>query len=200
MDPLEGESWSFVVLFASRKSQPDARLRRYREAERTFCSDVRAHPGRRLTRLTFEQRRNIDARYRSPLHFLELWSITAALSCLVLVHDYRPLAAADRDNLLSVYLLRKRSAHFEQWYHFCLFSRIQLSWYVYTILYICKEWFRLKWVWCRRTRWLVGFINEMLGYFGSIRGGFTRFVHMKCNFFLCLIRIIVIFVWFDTFF
>lgn len=39
------------------------------------------HPGRRLTRLTFEVRRNIDVRYRSPLHFLELWSITGALSC-----------------------------------------------------------------------------------------------------------------------
>lgn len=36
--------------------------------------------GRRLTRLTSEHRRNIDARYRSPLHFLELWSITDALS------------------------------------------------------------------------------------------------------------------------
>lgn len=36
--------------------------------------------GRRLTRLTSEHRRNIDARYRSPLHFLELWSITGALS------------------------------------------------------------------------------------------------------------------------
>jgi len=36
--------------------------------------------GRRLTCLTSEHRRNIDAQYRSPLHFLELWSITDALS------------------------------------------------------------------------------------------------------------------------
>lgn len=36
--------------------------------------------GRRLTHPTSEHRRNIDAQYRSPLHFLELWSITDALS------------------------------------------------------------------------------------------------------------------------
>lgn len=60
-----------------------------------------AQPGRRLTRLTFKPRRNIDVRYRSPLHFLELWSITGALSCWARVHDYRLSAAADRDNLLA---------------------------------------------------------------------------------------------------
>lgn len=53
---------------------------RYRESWADSASRS-VHPGRRLTRLTFEQRRNIDAGYRSPLHFLELWSITGALSC-----------------------------------------------------------------------------------------------------------------------
>lgn len=48
----------------------------------TAASAAAAVPlgGQRLTRLTSEHRRNIDARYRSPLHFLELWSITDALS------------------------------------------------------------------------------------------------------------------------
>lgn len=93
-------------------SRPDAEVEGGDIARRRLqcCNDVRAHPGRRLTRLTFGQPRNIDARYRSPLHFLELWSITAVLSRLAWVHDYRPLAAADRDNLpTTVYLLRKRS-------------------------------------------------------------------------------------------
>lgn len=94
-----------------KSSRPDAEVERGDIARRRLqcCNDVRAHPGRRLTRLTFGQPRNIDARYRSPLHFLELWSITAVLSRLAWVHDYRPLAAADRDNLPTVYLLRKRS-------------------------------------------------------------------------------------------
>lgn len=46
--------------------------------------------GRRLTRPTSEHRRNIDARYRSPLHFLELWSITDALSRRRGSADYHP--------------------------------------------------------------------------------------------------------------
>lgn len=74
---------------------------RYREARGTDSASTTARPGRRLTRLTFELRRNIDVRYRSPLHFLELWSITGALSCWVRVHDYRLPAAADRHNLLA---------------------------------------------------------------------------------------------------
>ena len=110
MDPLEGESWSSVVDSGEKRAAGRTRRRRGDIARRRLqcCNDVRAHPGRRLTRLTFGQPRNIDARYRSPLHFLELWSITAVLSRLAWVHDYRPLAAADRDNLLTVYL-RKRS-------------------------------------------------------------------------------------------
>lgn len=106
------------------------------------CNDVRAHPGRRLTRLTFGQPRNIDARYRSPLHFLELWSITAVLSRLAWVHDYRPLAAADRDNLLTVYLLRKRSNSgppLSQVFHFLC---IRIEYFLSSFLLERIIWFR----------------------------------------------------------
>lgn len=144
MDPLEGESWSSVVDSGGKKGRPAGRRGRGDIARRRLqcCNDVRAHPGRRLTWLTFGQPRNIDARYRSPLHFLELWSITAVLSRLAWVHDYRPLAAADRDNLLTVYLLRKRSNSgppLSQVFHFLC---IRIEYFLSSFLLERIIWFR----------------------------------------------------------
>lgn len=67
------------LLLCSRKSLHGLGEQKISRRHTAYCHDVHVHPGRRLTRLTFGQRRNIDARYRSPLHFLELWSITSRL-------------------------------------------------------------------------------------------------------------------------